>query len=223
MKVKGALFPLTNWFYSLFEAILLCLALSVDAFFACISYGALKIKIPVLSAVIISVVCSATLLVSSFFGTLLSSFISVEATKLIAFIILFGIGFIKLFEEGLKALINKLQEKHKSISFSCFNFRFILKVYADAPKADFDSSRCLSALEAVSLSIALSIDGCVCGLGAGIANIPLPELFIISCILTFIMVAAGSIIGRKIAKKLKHDFSFVGGIILMLLGISKLF
>ncbi len=47
-------------------------------------------------------------------------------------------------------------EKH--LDFHMFDFRFLLTVYADPNKADKDKGGILSAKEACSLGIALSID-----------------------------------------------------------------
>ena len=45
-------------FYAVLEALLLVVALSMDAFVASFAYGAQRIKIPFSSAAIISVICT---------------------------------------------------------------------------------------------------------------------------------------------------------------------
>lgn len=60
--------PLNGLFYAVLEALLLVVALSMDAFVASFAYGAQRIKIPFSSAAIISVICTAMLAVSLLAG-----------------------------------------------------------------------------------------------------------------------------------------------------------
>lgn len=66
--------PLNGLFYAVLEALLLVVALSMDAFVASFAYGAQRIKIPFSSAAIISVICTAMLAVSLLAGALLRHF-----------------------------------------------------------------------------------------------------------------------------------------------------
>ena len=205
------------------EAILLVTALSIDAFVASFAYGTNKIKIPLSSTVIISAVCSTILAISLVIGALLSQYIDSSLTKAICFVIMFLLGTIKLFDCSIKALIRKNKNFSKEYKFSLFNLNFILNVYADPEKADIDKSRNLSALESVSLAIALSLDGAIAGFGAGLSNNYLIETVLISFIVGVLFIMAGHHLGNQIAKKIPFDISWISGLFLIVLAFIKLF
>ena len=206
---------------SLLEAFLLVAAVSLDAFVASFAYGTNKIKIPVSSLAVISVICSGMLAISLFFGSLLTPYLPQGVTTGISFSILFLLGVVKLFDSAIKMRICK-HKIDRQVKFSFLSLHFILNVYADPQKADADQSRVLSPLEAVSVSVALSLDGLAVGFGAGLANVNVWEAVVISLLFSAAMVAAGSFIGRKLAEKTDLNLSWLGGVLLMVLAFLKL-
>ena len=100
---------------------------------------------------------------------------------------------------------------------------FILRVYADSTEADSDNSRTISAGEAVSLAIALSIDGLAAGFGTGITNVSYIQVVFFSLISDMVAVMSGCAIGRKVASKVNLDLSWLGGTMLIVLAFTKLF
>ena len=84
--------PLNGLFYAVLEALLLVVALSMDAFVASFAYGAQRIKIPFSSAAIISVICTAMLAVSLLAGALLRPFLPQGLTRGLCFALLFFVG-----------------------------------------------------------------------------------------------------------------------------------
>ena len=121
------------------EAAAISLALSVDSFIAAFSYGTSKIKIPLSSVGIISVTGSLITGLSMLAGSFVKDFIPPGFTTLLSFGILFLLGVLKLFESSSPA------------------------------NADKDNSHSISAKEALSLSAALSLDGCAAGFGASLS------------------------------------------------------
>ncbi len=103
----------------------------------------------------------------------------------------FLLGVVKLFDSAIKMRIRK-HKIDRQVKFSFLSLHFILNVYADPQKADADQSRVLSPLEAVSVSVALSLDGLAVGFGAGLANVNFWEAVVISLLFSAAMVAAGS-------------------------------
>lgn len=96
----------------------------------------------------------------------------------IPFVSVFIFGLIKLFDSSIKSFIRKHKGIRKQLRFSMFSLNFILNIYADPEDADTDSSRDLSPREAVSLAIALSLDGLAVGFGAGLANFNIIEVIV---------------------------------------------
>lgn len=201
----------------------LIFALTIDAFVAAIAYGTSKIKIPITSAIFISVICSFILWISMFLGEFISNFIPIDLSNKIAFWLLFLVGLIKIFESLIKKSISIIHKKNDEIAFHCFNLKFILHIYGDLTKADKDKSRVLSPIESIYLATALSIDSIAVGFGVVLLNINMVFLCILSLLVTFLSVFLGGYIGRSISKKTNMDFSFVSGILIILLAVFKIF
>ena len=191
------------------EAAAISLALSVDSFIAAFSYGTSKIKIPLPSVGIISVTGSLITGLSMLAGSFVKDFIPPGFTTLLSFGILFLLGVLKLFESSEPA------------------------------NADKDNSHRISAKEALSLSAALSLDGCAAGFGASLSAgtpaspgaaaagtvsslVPVAAVFLFSLIFGALTVLAGSHIGNKAAGRLPIKPGIIGGLLLILLAVARL-
>lgn len=208
---------------TILEAVMLASALSLDAFVASFAYGSKKIKIPFKSAQVINLICSAITGLSLLVGSIFKQYIPDGFTVAISFIILFILGMVKLFDSITKSIIKKHNDLNKEIKFSLFNFKVILNLYANPEDADIDESKILSPVEAVSLAIALSLDGITVGLGAALGNVNGLAVFICSLITDMIAVLLGSFVGNKVARKAPFNLSWLSGLILIVLAFSKLF
>lgn len=195
----------------------LIFALSLDTFMAALSYESSKIRIPISSNLIISFICSLFLLISLLLGNFFSFFIPEIILKWTSFTILFCIGFIKIFDNRIKNFIKKRNFKSKSINFSFCNLKFILQIYSDYSCADMDKSKSLSPIEAISLALALSIDGLSAGLAFNVSFILGLLIFFICFILNFVFILLSKIISH-----VKIDFSLLGGIIFIVLAFCRL-
>lgn len=199
------------------EAAAISLALSVDSFIAAFSYGTSKIKIPLPSVGIISVTGSLITGLSMLAGSFVKDFISPGVTTLLSFSILFLLGVLKLFDSSSPANVDK------------------------------DNSHSISAKEALSLSAALSLDGCAAGFGASLSAgmpaspdavaagfdasvaagtvssfAPVTAVFLFSLIFGALMVLTGSHIGNKAASRLPVKPGIIGGLLLILLAVARL-
>ncbi len=74
------------------EAAFLALSLSLDTFVAGLSYGSSKIRLPLICAVTVSLVCSGVLCLSMLAGALVRPFLSPIAARLICFLLLVCMG-----------------------------------------------------------------------------------------------------------------------------------
>ena len=153
------------------ETLLLVLSVSIDSFLASISYGTSKIRIPFSSALIVDIISSTMLGSSLLVGSFLQNYISLNIAKIISFIILFLLGIYRLFESILKSYINNNSKELSPFKFKLFDFNFVLQVYADEIKADFDKSKILTSKESIYLAIALSLDSLHGGFGSSILTI----------------------------------------------------
>lgn len=204
------------------EAAILASALSLDAFTAGFAYGSKKIKIPFLSVMIINVICSAILGISLFAGSWVKPYLPDWVTLTISFSILFIIGLVKFLDSVTKSIIRKHSDIKKKITISLFNFKFILKLYANPEKADIDESKTISPTEAALLAVSLSLDGIAVGLGAGLTNVNIWAVLLWSLVTDVIFVVLGCFLGSKAAQKLPFNISWLSGVVLMGLAFSKL-
>ena len=208
--------------FPIVEALILAAALSVDALIASFAYGSQKIKVPLPSVLVISLICSAMLGLTLFLGGQAAAVISEGLAVGISFSILFGLGLLRVCDSSLKNWIRKSEARQGQIKFSLFHFKFILKIYADPKWADVDKSRILSIKEAAALSVALSLDGVAAGLGVGLtgggAFLSLGLLFL----LTIAAIGSGCKLGGKFAHKLDTDISWVSGSLLILLAVLQI-
>lgn len=206
-----------SFFRICLEAALIALALSVDSFVAAFSYGTSKIKIPLSSVGIISVASSLITGFSMLTGSFVKDYIPSGFTALLSFGILFLLGVLKLFDSS--------QPKN----------------------ADKDHSQSISPKEALSLSAALSLDGCAAGFGASLSTgmpaspdaaasgfdasvaagtasslVPVAAVFLFSLVFGALMVLTGSHIGNKAAGRLPIKPGIIGGLLLILLAVARL-
>ena len=98
---------------SLFETGLLVIALSVDSFVASFSYGANHIRMPFRSVACISGICSGSLGLSLLVGRGLRSYLPEGALPWLCFLLLAGLGIVKIFDSSLKALIRRHRYLHR--------------------------------------------------------------------------------------------------------------
>jgi len=204
------------------QALVLVIAVGIDAFACSFGYGASKITIPFKSVVIINVVCSALLAAGLFLGTSIGHFVPQGVGEWIAFAILFVLGVFKLFDSTIKKAIRKCKEGAGTDSkFSLLNLGFVLKIYADPEEADIDGSKELSPKEAAPLAVALGLDGLSVGFGVGIGA-ALASAFLIvglSLVIGVILVMLGCLFGNKIASRTSLDLSWLSGAILITIAI----
>ena len=206
----------------LLEAVAFAWALSLDAFVASFSYASKGIKIPLRSAWVINLVCAGITGLSLFAGSMLRQYIPPGFAVAVSFTLLLILGVAKLLDNITKAIIRRSRTIQKKIQFSLLNFQFILMLYANPEQADIDGSKILSPAEALSLALALSLDGIAVGLGAAIGHVNGPAVFASSLVIGMSALLLGGFAGNKAAQKAPFDLSWLSGILLIGLAVAKL-
>lgn len=203
------------------RAVAVAVILSTDIFACGLAYGAGKIKIPVKSAAVISIICGLSLGLTSFIGGIIRPYISARAVKYISFAVLLAIGLFKLFEEVLRALLARTTRKE--LSLNLLGFRLILKVFQDETEADKNKDKILSSAEAVSLAAATSLDSLAVGFSAGLGSAPVWLLPLAVTLVSFAAVLCGTAAGKKAAAKSRINLSWISGAVLVIIAVTKLF
>lgn len=202
------------------HSFLLVIALSLDSFLASLAYGAEKIKIPFMSALLISGIGVLFLSISLYTATFIQHLIPVNICAILSFTIFFLIGMSSIFQGTIKQFLSTC--KRKKLSFEYSGISFVLDVYLDETNADSDHSKLLSLREALYLAIALSLDSLVSGFALGISiTHPLPVL-IVSFLIGLLAVLSGFNLGRRARTISKWNLSWISGVLFLILAFSRI-
>lgn len=206
-------------------SVLLVLAVVLDGFTACFAYGVNRIKIPLLSAVLISLMGTGMLMLSLGAADWVGGYIPPHVCKVLSFSVLFLIGLCNLFQNSVKAILQKASDNSKKMSFRWSGISFMLSVCLDETKADADCSKVLSAKEALALGAALSIDSLATGFGSGLIGQNYLLILALALIMHMTAILLGHFLGEKVSKGAgaKHlQLEWLGGVILMVLAFIQL-
>lgn len=209
-------------FQIILEAMVLASALSMDTFLASFAYGNKNIKIPWVSVLTITIICSFMLGTSLLVGTIFRQYISASLTTMISFSVLFVLGLVKLLDSVTKSLINKYNSFKREITFSAFHIKFILNLYANPTDADVDASKVISPGEATMLALALSLDGLGVGFAAAVGNVNAIAILLCALVTDTLAVITGFYFGNKLARKVPFQISWLSGLLLISLAFLKL-
>ena len=204
------------------QALILVLSLSLDTFATSIAYGVDKIKIPFASGLIINFICTLFLAISIFFGSFINDFIPINSAHMISFTLLLLLGFYRLFESFFKNWIKKYSNIGSPLTFKIFDFKFILEIYANEIKADFDKSKILSPKEAFYLASALSLDSLTVGFSLSLGSVNYIYAILFSFIIGAVLLILGGYLGRHFAKLVNINLSWLSGAMLILLAFMRI-
>ncbi|GAA0703767.1 sporulation membrane protein YtaF [Paraclostridium ghonii] len=203
------------------ESLILVSSLCIDTFVASVAYGTDRIKIPFYSNIVINLVCSLFLGVSLTLGGLLKDFLSPGTASILSFILLLSLGFFRLFESFFKTYIQKFSNTGAPLTFKAFDFKFVLEIYANETKADYDKSKTLTLKEAIYLAVALSLDSLAVGFGSSLVSINYLQVLILSFIVGTCCLFIGVHIGKKFIEKVDLNLSWLSGLMLIILAFIR--
>ena len=210
-------------------------ALSLDGFGVGVAYGMRKIKIPVLSLIVISLTSSTAIGVSMLSGHLVSRFISNEFAESVGALILIFVGIWLLIQTRKQnnnqgppgrdqSNINPEPDGNQEPIVN-FRIRFlgvVIQILREPTVADFDKSGCISAREAILLGLALAMDALGAGFGAAMSGFHPMLTPLVVGLVKFVLVNLGLFMGRNYAANwLGSRAAALPGWVLILLGISK--
>lgn len=204
---------------------LLVLAVCIDSFATSITYGIGKIKIPFHCTLLINIIGAAMLSASLMLADFISDRISINSIKILSGGLLFIMGAVNLFFPFIKSIFTHCKGKELT-NFALVKKSILLVIFLDETKADLDKSKSLSVKEACFLGVALSVDSLASGFSGGLGICQ--GYFIYGVLLCFFLgligINLGAKIGRLISLRVSNrlDLSFLSGILLIILGFTKL-
>lgn len=166
----------------MFSLLVLALAVSLDGFGVGAMYGLRKIRIPVISVLIITAMSGMVFFFSMQLGVLASAFFSPRLAKMMGAVILIAIGMWAVYQMASQ---QKRQEEDadpseepanvhsrtdaaepKVMSIELKRLGLVIQILKTPAAADMDRSGSISAMEAAWLGLALSLDAFGAGIGA---------------------------------------------------------
>lgn len=182
-----------------FKALLLSIAVSIDLMVCGIAYGINKTRTPLSKIILVNLVNSTLFGVALYFGYIIGQHIPKFVTMFMNISILCVLGILKILQHFYKK--DKGSEKIKS---STLGFR-----------------------EAFVLGAGVALDAMAAGFGAGVGSgksvLFCSIAFGISLVTDILLFYLGKFIGLKVSQKNRLNLNWLGGVILIGLGISKIF
>ena len=222
----------------LLHVILLSISSSIDSFGIGITYGLRKLKIGILSKIILFIVSIITTYIAVLIGKNVNYLLSPLITKILGAFILIFIGTIIIFNlitpnSNKKTKINNYKlSTNKSMYIEKKVYRFFIKflgitiqIIKDPVYSDLDFSSNIDTKEAFYLGFSLSIDSFCIGIASSILGFGFVLFPILVAIFQLIFLSVGTLIGVKLSQISKipsNIWNFISAILLIIIGITKL-
>lgn len=202
--------------------LLLVIAVSLDGFSVGITYGMRKIKVPLLSLLVIMFCSGMIVYLSMEVGDFLRSFISPQGASMLGGGILIFLGFFSLISMFCSRETEAAENKEQlSSNVKLENVRTVLS----RPKeADLDKSGIISLNESILLGFALALDAFGAGIGAAMLGYsPFTTALLTAC-MSGLFLYSGIMFGSYLWKiPALQRLSFLPSVFLIALGCWNVF
>ncbi|MGL4796505.1 MAG: manganese efflux pump, partial [Paraclostridium sp.] len=158
---------------------------------------------------------------SLFLGSIFKDILSPSIASYLSFTLLLILGVYRLFESFFKTYVYKVSNLGAPLTFKVFDFKFVLEIYANETKADYDKSKILTPKESLYLATALSLDSLAVGFGSSLGNVRYMEVIILSLLVGLVSLLCGVTIGKKFIEKININLSWLSGAMLIVLAIIR--
>ena len=210
----------------------LAISSSIDSFGIGITYGIRNTKISNLAKFILFIISFVVSFFAVYFGDFLKDLLPDDIANYIgAFLLVFLGGFV-CFQSMRKNIVkdNKLyDEVFTEPKIYRFFIKFLgitIQIIKDPISSDLDKSNLIDGKEAIFLGVALSLDNFAIGISSGILGIHSLLFPLLVSIFQLIFISLGNSVGRLLNsfnKVPEYIWSMISGILLIIIGIIKLF
>lgn len=189
---------------------------SIDNFGVGLSYGVQKIRIPVVSNLLMSAICLLFSLAGVVFGHWMSSLLPGKLPSIIAFGLLLAIG--------LRVIYLALPRESRPGK----SFGKVQHILEHPESVDFDRSSHIGLGEATLLGVALSANALTNGLGAGLMELSPLAIALAASIGSYLTIWGGVALGEKVADVRIGTFSLgqlgtlLSGLIILAIAFTRL-
>lgn len=236
-------------FAHLASLLLLSFAVSLDGFGVGVTYGLRRIRIPIISVIIIACCSGIVIWLSMAVGGFITDYLSPIVARVIGASILIAIGVWALLQlkrnrerdraqeeaEGERdtapeAAIVSVESEYDAasgktlVSLELKQLGIVIQILRKPQVADVDKSGSISASEAILLGVALSFDAFGAGLGAAMIGLEPSVTAVAIALSSAVFLVAGMRVGFKYAGwRGMQALSVLPGMMLIVMGIIKLF
>jgi len=207
--------------------VILAFAVSLDSFSVGFTYGLRKMKIPLVSIVIIACMSAGTILLSMLIGGLISQLLSPVFAERLGGILLIGLGLWVMFQtirssDESEEMVHEEKEEKVIATIEIKYFGIAINVLKKPLDVDIDRSGTIMGLEAFLLGFALSFDAFGAGLGAAMLGYPPLALALCIGLMSSLFISVGMTFGRKLSYiNWVNKLAFLPGILLIFIGVLK--
>lgn len=199
------------------SSIILAFSASIDSLIIGLAYGTKGIKISLLSNIVIATIITIGTFLSMYIGLALSKFIPKEFCSLLGSLLLIFLGLWMLYNEYKKKTpsSNSSVELIDSLDYD--------EIIENDKTADADHSGSIDIREALTLSIALSVNNLALSIGGSIAGLSILITTLFTFILSIIILIIGLKVGNSyIAKFFGKYSSYISASIVIIMGLTEL-
>lgn len=216
----------------LLQCIMLAIPISLDCIGIGITYGIKNTYITPIAKCIIFAIFFVVTTVAISIGSIIIKVFSVEFANIVGVILLVLMGLWIIFQSfHSKDKETKTDDKDKSLKPKIYKFiikrlGLTIKIIKNPTSSDLDHSNHIDAKEAVYLGSAISIDAFCAGVGCSAVGINSFFFPLFIAIFHVAFLSLGSFIGINLSSRTKipdNIWSIISGILLITIGISKLF
>lgn len=200
----------------IFSTIVFVLSVNTDNFVVGVSYGIKKIRIKILSNLLIGLISSIGTILSMKIGKVITHFVPDTFANLSGGVILILIGIWTILQE-----FNK--KKNIPISKGKNSLSKLENILSNPENADKDTSGNIDIKESVSLGIALTLNNIGLGIGASIAGLNALFTTILNLFISVFAITLGYNVGSKyLSNKLGKYAAVISGLIIIVLGVYEM-
>jgi putative sporulation protein YtaF len=203
--------------------VLLAFAVSLDSFSVGFTYGMRKMKIPFKSIITIACCSAVTMAAAMGLGKTIALLLSPAIADRLGGIVLMLIGVWVLFQFFRPTSQAPEQNEEKLlVKVEIKSLGLVINILKKPMVADLDKSGTITGFEAFLLGLALSLDAFGAGIGAALLGFSPLVMALLVAVMSSLFVYTGIKSGAVFSKKRwVQKFSFLPGILLILIGIWK--
>ncbi|MEK5441563.1 MULTISPECIES: sporulation membrane protein YtaF [unclassified Fredinandcohnia] len=203
--------------------VLLAFAVSLDSFSVGFTYGMRKMKIPFKSIITIAFCSAVTMAAAMGLGKSIELLLSPAIADRLGGIVLMLIGvwvLVQFFRPTSQA--SEQNEEKLLVKVEIKSLGLVINILKKPMVADLDKSGTITGFEAFLLGFALSLDAFGAGIGAALLGFSPLVMALLVAVMSSLFVYTGIKSGAVFSKKRwVQKFSFLPGILLILIGIWK--